>query len=142
MKEHQTESLHTFIGLMRTTATLEKIVRQDVSKYDLNINEFSVLELLLHKGPQTIQTIKEKILIASSSTTYLVNQLNKKGFINKTTDETDRRITYVSLTPSGKELIDLHFPTHAKTIQSCFKELTTEELDTLQKLLLKINNKQ
>jgi DNA-binding MarR family transcriptional regulator len=63
-----------------------------------NITEFSVLELLLHKGPQTIQKIKEKILIASSSTTYVIDQLHKKGYVTRTPSEKDRRITYVELT--------------------------------------------
>ncbi|MFU1862641.1 MarR family winged helix-turn-helix transcriptional regulator, partial [Enterococcus faecium] len=80
-------------GLLRTSHRLEQLAKQDVTCYDLNITEFSVLELLLHKGPQTIQKIKEKILIASSSTTYVIDQLHKKGYVTRTPSEKDRRIT-------------------------------------------------
>jgi len=56
----QQEALKAYIGLLRTSHRLEQLAEQDVTCYDLNITEFSVLELLLHKGPQTIQKIKEE----------------------------------------------------------------------------------
>lgn len=88
----QQEALKAYIGLLRTSHRLEQLAKQDVTCYDLNITEFSVLELLLHKGPQTIQKIKEKILIASSSTTYVIDQLHKKGYVTRTPSEKDRRM--------------------------------------------------
>ena len=118
----QQEALKAYIGLLRTSHRLEQLAKQDVTCYDLNITEFSVLELLLHKGPQTIQKIKEKILIASSSTTYVIDQLHKKGYVTRTPSEKDRRIT------------------HAKRIAEAFEQLSSEELTLLQKTLRKITN--
>lgn len=46
----QQEALKAYIGLLRTSHRLEQLAKQDVTCYDLNITEFSVLELLLHKG--------------------------------------------------------------------------------------------
>ena len=129
----QQEALKAYIGLLRTSHRLEQLAKQDVTCYDLNITEFSVLELLLHKGPQTIQKIKEKILIASSSTTYVIDQLHKR-LCNAHPSEKDRRITYVELTEAGKTLIEEIFPTHAKRIAEAFEQLSSEELTLLQKL--------
>ena len=56
----QQEALKAYIGLLRTDHQLEQLAKQDVTCYDLNITEFSVLELLLHKGPQTIQKLRRK----------------------------------------------------------------------------------
>ena len=61
------QSLKAFVGLNRTLDTLEKIVQRDVKNYGLNITEFAVLELLYNKGPQPIQRIRDRVLIASSS---------------------------------------------------------------------------
>ena len=71
-------SLKAFIGLNRDYY-LEKIVQQDVN-YGLNVTEFAVLELLYSKGPQPIQRIRDRVLIASSSISYVVSQLEDKGF--------------------------------------------------------------
>lgn len=53
-------SMNAFIGLNRTLDYLEKIVREDVKQYGLNITEFAVLELLYNKGDQPIQRIRER----------------------------------------------------------------------------------
>ena len=94
--DHQEEALKVYIGLLRSSSHLEQVAKQDVRCYGLNLTEFSVLELLYHKGTHTTQAIKEKILIASSSTTYVIDQLVKKGCVRRETSQTDQRITYVS----------------------------------------------
>lgn len=133
------ESLKAFVGIQRTSEILDRIVRKDSRKHGLNLNEFAVLELLLNKGPQPIQQIKEKILIASSSTTYLVDKLCDKGLVERIVDSQDRRVIYASLTPSGEELIERIFPSHAQLITKSFDKLDDEELEHLRYLLKKLN---
>jgi len=50
----------------------------------LNITEFSVLEVLFLQGKQTIQQIGTSILISSGSMTYVIDKLEDKG-VNKST---------------------------------------------------------
>lgn len=76
-------ALKTLIGLKRTNDMMDKIIRNDVKSYGLNITEFAVLELLYNKGEHSIQRIQERILIASSSTTYVVQKLEEKGLLQR-----------------------------------------------------------
>lgn len=133
------ESLKAFVGIRRTSELLEKVVRKDTRRHSLNLNEFAVLELLFNRGPQPIQQIKERILIASSSTTYLIDKLCEKGFVERVTDQRDRRITYATLTDEGRQLIEDIFPAHADLITESFSRLTDEELMNLRNLLKKMN---
>ncbi|MHC5269584.1 MarR family winged helix-turn-helix transcriptional regulator [Enterococcus sp. LJL98] len=134
----QEKSLQALIAVLRTSGALEMIVRKDVSCYGLNLTEFSVLELLYHKGFQTTQTIKNKILIASSSTTYVVDQLEKKGYVQRLLCQEDKRVTYVEITDAGRVLMEEIFPIHAKKIATYFEKLTEEELVQLKELLKKV----
>lgn len=136
----EAESLKAFIAVKRSNELIESVAREDVKEYDLNLNEFAVLELLYHKGSQPIQKIKDKILIASSSTTYIIDKLCKKGYTERKYDSEDRRIIYASLTDSGRELISKIFPRHARKIEHSFSKLTDEELTQLRDLLKKLNN--
>lgn len=54
------DALDAFIGIKRTNEMLNQAVRKDVAQHGLKVNEFAVLELLYHKGPQVTQDIKEK----------------------------------------------------------------------------------
>ena len=137
--KREDKSLGAFIGILRNSNKLEKIVKKDVSHYQLNITEFSVMELLFHQGKKTTQTIKEKILIASSSTTYVIDQLEKKNYVERIVNPDDKRITYVSLSEEGQELMTTIFPLHSKTISNCFAGLEEEELNQLIKILGKLS---
>ncbi|MDT2805654.1 MarR family transcriptional regulator [Vagococcus lutrae] len=124
---------------MRTSRYLEQQVKQDVKQYGLNMTEFAVLEFLYHKGRQPIQQISEKILIASSSTTYVIDQLGKKGLVNRALCQKDKRVTYAELTEKGTTLMATIFPKHAEKIMELFSVLTESEQETLLEALKKIS---
>ena len=135
---HKQAALNAFIGIRRTSDQLLKLAKKDANRYNLNINEFAVLELLLHKGPSTVQTITEKILIANSSTTYIIDQLCLKELVYRESAPHDRRVCIVHLTDEGEKLISSIFPCHADMIDKAFTELDTDEIRQLISLLKRI----
>lgn len=135
----QEEALKAFVGLRRTNDLIVKADAKDVRQYGLNLNEFAVLELLFNKGDTPMNQIKDKILIAGSSTSYIVNQLCKKGYVTRRQDKEDRRVTYVCLTAKGSNLIKAIFPKHADAIEEMFACLSDDELSQLRDILKKIS---
>lgn len=132
-------SLNTFVGLNRTLDHLMKIVKTDVQRYGLNVTEFAVMELLYNKGDQPIQRIGNRVLIASSSITYVVDKLEEKGCVVRQRNEKDKRVTNASLTYKGRSMMDEIFPDHASTLESTFSVLTDEEITVLQTTLKKLS---
>lgn len=133
------ESLKAFVGIKRTDNILEKIVKKDAQQYGLNISEFAVMELLYHKGGQPINRIQERILIANSSTTYVLDKLQQKGYITRERDEHDKRSMQAVLTTEGNELIEKIFPAHSELLTSLFSDLSDEELTAFRETLKKIS---
>lgn len=137
--KRQEESLKAFVGIKRTNEFLEQVVKKDVKSYGLNITEFAVLELLYNKGEQPIQKVKERILIASSSTTYVIDKLCEKRFVKRRQDTVDKRISFASLTDKGESLMAEAFPLHAEKIEETFNVLDDAELKLLRTALKKIS---
>lgn len=135
----QEESLKTFIALKRTINQFEIQSRQQIRQFNLNMNEFAVLEILFHKGMRTTQQLKEGVLIANSSTTYIVDNLEKKGFVQREFSSEDKRIIRVDLTQNGRELMKDLFPIHAQLLSSYFDRLSITEVKQLRHLLKKMN---
>ena len=133
------ESLKAFVGIKRTNDILEKLVKNDAQQYGLNISEFAVMELLYNKGPQPINRIQERILIANSSTTYILDKLQQKGYIIRKRDESDRRSMKATLTEEGENLIARIFPPHSELLASLFTALSDEELSAFREMLKKIS---
>lgn len=127
------------IGIIRASNLLIDDLKKTLKKYPINATEFSVMEFLYSKGEKSIQEIRDRILIASSSATYVVDNLERKEYVRRIVNQNDRRVTYIKLTEAGKDLINDIFPTHKKNTKKIFNDLTNGELITLKEILKKIN---
>lgn len=130
-----------FLILMQTSRVLQDRIRDDMMKNNLSITEFSVLEVLFHKGKQTIQQIGKSVLITSGSMTYVIDRLEQKGFLKRNACPDDRRAIHVSLTAAGSELMNRIMPEHENFVDSVFGTLNSHEVDMLVSLLKKVKEK-
>lgn len=137
-------ALKLFIVLSRASKVVLEEANKLIESFDLNPSEFAVLELLHHKGMQPIQKIGQKILLRSGSMTYVVDKLEKRGLLERVFCKEDKRITYMSITPAGIELIQKIFPSHEENIKELMSVLSEEEqnlsIDLLKKLGLSVKN--
>lgn len=124
--------------LLRATKSMEKVLKNDISTYGLNTTEFGVLEYLYHKGPQPMQNLCKRLLMANSSMTYVIDNLVKNDYVERYSDEVDKRSIYVKLTASGLDYIKEIFPVHEKRIEEVLSVLTDTELISLTEILKKI----
>lgn len=134
------KQLKAFTVLHRATTSVQEATKKDIQQHDLNLTEFAVMELLYHKGDQPIQIIGKKVLIASSSITYVVDKLEKKSLVARVACPTDRRVTFVSLTDEGKQMIESIFPSHEEKIASIFDVLSAEELQNFTEYLKRVGH--
>lgn len=132
-------NLKLFVVLCKTFATVTDVAKKDIKTYGLSLSEFGAIELLYHKGPQTVQDIGRKVLLTSGSMTYIVDQLVKKELVCRNTCENDRRITYVLLSDKGRLLLDEIFPLHEERIAGIFSSLKEDEIISLTENLKRIS---
>ena len=134
--------LKTITILFRATNQIEKIIADDVAQYGLNPSEFGALEVLYHKGPLPVQSICEKVLIASSSMSYVIENLIKKDYILKTKDIQDKRYHIVDLTNKGRALMDEIYPKHVKKLRKVIDILNQDDEISLQTNLKKLGKQE
>ena len=127
------------IGIMRASNLLVDDLKKTLKNYPINATEFSVMEFLYSKGEKSIQEIRDRILLASGSATYVVDNLEKKGYVIRKISQKDKRVTYIGLTETGMKLIDDIFPMHKKNTKKIFEKINDKELVILKEILKKIN---
>ena len=135
------ESLRALTIILRASGSITQMVKKDMDSYGVNPTEFMVLELLYNRGAQAIQVIGNKVLLASSSITYVIDQLEKKDFVKRKQNKEDRRVTLVSLTTKGEKLMAEIFPQHSSVIEKLFESLTDQDLIKLSDNLKAIGYK-
>ncbi|MFZ3590380.1 MarR family winged helix-turn-helix transcriptional regulator [Bacillus sp. DJP31] len=139
LKQQDTDpALQLFIVLSRSYKSLIEYAKQDIKRYKLNPTEFAVLELLYNKGPQPLQKIGDRILLASGSITYVVDKLEQKGFLNRKPCSRDRRITYAEISLKGIELMESIFPKHAEAIKKLMSGLSEKEMELTKETLKRL----
>lgn len=69
------------IGIMRASNLLVDDLKRTLKNYPINATEFAVMEFLYSKGKKSIQEIRDRILLASGSATYVVDNLEKKDML-------------------------------------------------------------
>lgn len=134
----QDPSLKLLVILSKAYKTVMEQVELDVKSRGLSFTDFAVLELLYHRGQQPLQKIADKILLTSGSITYVVNKLEKQGYLTRQQCELDKRVTYAVITDKGTELLDSIFPGHWDKIKQIMHGLDYHEKEEAIVLLKKL----
>src|SRR6266700_3138781 len=109
--------LHLWVVLARAFDAVEHHSRASIARFGLGTTEFGVLEVLYHKGELPVCEVQRRILVESSSTTYVVDKLYERGLVRRRPSATDRRVTLLALTTAGRRLIERSFPPHAAAMR-------------------------
>jgi MarR family 2-MHQ and catechol resistance regulon transcriptional repressor len=134
------KGVHAWLVLWKTYHTVEAHAVRSIESLSICPSDFGVLEVLLHKGPMPINTIGKKVLLTSGSITTLVDRLEKRGFVERFDDISDRRIRLVRLTQTGRTVITEAFARHQEHLDQAVSDLSQGELSTLIELLKKLGH--
>ena len=133
--------LKSLIILFKTYHSVERKVKQSLVGTGVNVNEFACMEALYVKGPLTTQCLIDKVLIPNSSMTYVLEILNKKGYIHRIKKSSDKRIQMVSLSDEGKTFFESIYENHFDVMRGVFDSLNEDDELTLQRILKQVGKK-
>jgi MarR family 2-MHQ and catechol resistance regulon transcriptional repressor len=127
--------LRLWVVLARAFDAVARHARASIVRFGLGTTEFAVLEVLYHKGELPVCDVQRRILVESSSTTYVVDKLVERGLVRRRHSGTDRRVVLLALTPAGRRLIQRIFPQHAHAIRRAVAALPLREQAQAVRLL-------
>src|SRR6202163_3732951 len=104
--------VHVWLVLMKAHRSLVRHAERSIVALDMCISDFGVLEVLLHKGPQSVSEIGRRIELTSGSITTAIDRLETRGLVARAAHASDRRACVVHLTPEGKARITHVFAGH------------------------------
>ncbi len=135
-------ALDAYIKLMRAAETVTANAQRHLARAGLTTSQFGVLEALFHLGPLCQRDLGRKILKSSGNITTVIDNLQKRGLVERRPSAEDRRFVAVHLTAAGETLIRELFPRHAAGIVSELGALTPQEQEELGRLCRKLGRRQ
>ena len=87
---------------------------------------------------KNMSTVARELNVTVGTLTIAVNNLVKKGYIQRMRSQEDRRVVLISLTEQGKKAYYHHKDFHEKMVLAVLKGLNVEETEALTKALTKL----
>lgn len=78
--------------------------RDTICCHDISITQCHALELLVERGPSRSQALADALMLDKSTTTRVVDALERKGYVERRPDPADARAHALTITRSGRAL--------------------------------------
>ncbi|WP_017595448.1 MarR family winged helix-turn-helix transcriptional regulator [Nocardiopsis potens] len=124
--------------IQRACRLLERELRDNFARFDLQIWEFDIAGTLLRSGPPyrlTAGQLVESSMVTSGAITNRIDRLAARGLVTREVDPENRRSVLITLTEEGKELIDRVVVEHVALEERLLGELGGEDRERLAGLL-------
>ncbi|QTF08615.1 MarR family transcriptional regulator [Brenneria izadpanahii] len=105
---------------------------------DLTKPQYAVLEALDREPELDQLSLGQASATTRATLTEMLSRMEKRGLIERRTDEKDGRQKRVTITPEGRKMLLEARPVADRVTDSLIHELSPEELAQLQQLLQKM----
>lgn len=105
---------------------------------DLTPEQFLLIDLLWNNGPLSQQELADQMHKDKNSITKLVDAIEKKGFVQRSQNPTDRRSNTIILTELAESLKDDAKSKGISILDKMLKGISEEELNTFLETLDKL----
>jgi len=113
--------------------------REIVSQYAITPPQFVALQWLEELGDITIGDLSNRLYLAFSTTTDLVDRMEKNELVKRMRDENDRRVVVVHLLEKGERIIQEVIEKRQQYLQEMLVEFNEQEVAQLSSYLQKLH---
>lgn len=127
------------VRLFRDINTLEERAIRTEEYRDVTANDMHVMEAIGLDGAKNMTSVARELEVTTGTLTISVNNLVKKGYVDRSRSEEDRRVVLVSLSHKGEQAYRHHQKFHEEMINAVLRELSDEEQRVLKQALDKLS---
>ncbi|MBE0601983.1 MAG: MarR family transcriptional regulator [Firmicutes bacterium] len=125
----------------RKIVMLEEDIINLISGMELSISEMHMLEAVGEKKDEGVPLFElaQALRLSAPTVTVAINKLYKKGYVEKSKSETDKRSVIVVLTRMGKKMNAAHRYFHEQMVRDIDKLLLPPEREGLLRGIVALN---
>ena len=100
---------------------------------DVSIKEMHTIDVIGTTPNATPSDISRELMVTLGTVTTSLNNLERKGYIERRRSEVDRRVVHLNLTNNGRLLYRLHKRFHNRMVMQVVDGMSPEERQVMQK---------
>ncbi|MFJ5768407.1 MarR family winged helix-turn-helix transcriptional regulator [Psychrobacillus sp. NPDC093180] len=113
--------------------------RQILNAYTITPPQFVALQWLLELGDMTIGDLSTKMYLAFSTTTDLIDRMERSELVQRVRDEQDRRVVRIHLLAEGERIIEEVIDKRQQYLKDILGQFDEKEVANLSILLEKLH---
>lgn len=121
------------------SAIIKQKGRELLSNYTITPPQFVALQWLFEEGDMTIGELSNKMYLAFSTTTDLIDRMEKNELVVRVKDPHDRRVVRIHLLDKGKQMIDEVIQKRQGYLQDILFNFSSDEVLHLKDSLMKLH---
>ena len=143
MKDNSKHSFESVASMEKELRYISHLIKQKgreiLSNYTITPPQFVALQWLHESGDMTIGDLSNKMYLAFSTTTDLVDRMEKNELVQRVRDEQDRRVVRIHLLPEGERIIQEVIEKRQNYLRELLQNFEVDEAQELLKLLKKLH---
>jgi DNA-binding MarR family transcriptional regulator len=113
--------------------------REILNQFPITPPQFVALQWLSEFGDMTVGELSNKLYLACSTTTDLVDRMEKNKLVLRVKDPNDRRVVQVHLLEEGQRIIEEVIHERQQYLKNILKNYDMQEIVDLEKSLFKLH---
>lgn len=113
--------------------------RKILKNYTITPPQFVALQWLFEHGDMTIGDLSNKMFLAFSTTTDLVDRMENNHLVKRVRDNKDRRVVRIQLLAEGERVIEEVIDKRRHYLNSVLSDFDEAEVQQLSQLLSKLH---
>lgn len=127
-----------WLAVARMHQLWKKVFSEALAPLGIQLAHYDVLANVFRTPGLTQQALAEKLLVGRSAMSMLLPELERRGLIERRSDEADRRVRRLWLTPDGETLTREALALHTARIEAMMGVLSDEECNNVGEMMWRI----
>jgi DNA-binding MarR family transcriptional regulator len=102
---------------------------------EVTLTQYRTLVVLASRGPQSLARLAEAVAVTPATATRMCDRLVRKGLVSRRTEQGNRRQVRLTLTRSGRALVDAVTARRRAEIERIVSEMPADEQAVLVQAL-------
>lgn len=125
-------------SIFNNVLVIEEVSLRGSRFKDISIKEMDTIDVIGKFPEATPSKVSKELMVTLGTVTTSLNNLERKGYIERIRSEQDRRVVYLHLTKKGRLLHRLHKRFHKAMVEKIIDGMSPEEMDVMGKGLINL----
>ena len=118
-------------SIFNNVLVIEEVSLRGSRFKDISIKEMHTIDVIGKFPEATPSKVSKELMVTLGTVTTSLNNLERKGYVERIRSDQDRRVVYLHLTKKGRLVHRLHKSFHKALVEKIIDGLSSEEIEVM-----------